>query len=110
MLKDSKKVLDRVYDKIVGDLIVISNCKHLMEESFFYNIDDSREKDLDNLADSLTVVSSDIFTLKEILEINEETINVELLEEYGLNCKMIENFHLKLELGSYHMKELNSFV
>lgn len=110
MLNDTKKVLDRMHDKIVGDLIVISNCKNLFEEELSYNIDEDMFNDYDNLADSLIVVSSDIFTMKEVLDIDKDTIDKDLLNEYGLSYNLIENFHLKLQIDSYRLKKIISLT
>lgn len=112
MLNDTKKILDRMYDKINGDLIVISECIDLFDKELNYTVteDIGKTSNLDYLADSLIVVASDIFTLKEVLNINEEIINKELLDEYNLSYNLIQNFHMKLELNSYQLKEIKTSV
>lgn len=112
MLNDTKKVLDRIYDKINGDLIVISECVDLFDKELNYtlNEDNGDTTNLDYLADSLIVVASDIFTLKEVLNIDEETINKELLDEYNLSYNLIQNFHIKLELKSYYLRKIKTSV
>ncbi|BDE75786.1 hypothetical protein [Staphylococcus phage S6] len=112
MLNDTKKILDRIYDKINGDLIVISECKDLFDKELNYTLTEGNEEttNLDYLADSLIVVASDIFTLKEVLNIDEETINNELLAEFKLSYRMIQNFHMKLELNSYKLKKIKTSV
>ncbi|QQM14567.1 hypothetical protein CPT_MarsHill_033 [Staphylococcus phage MarsHill] len=112
MLNDTKKVLDRMYDKINGDLIVISECIDLFDKELNYTVTEGNERtsNLDYLADSLIVVASDIFTLNEVLNIDEETINNELLSEFKLSYRMIQNFHMKLELNSYQLKEIKTSI
>ncbi|WRM43350.1 hypothetical protein [Staphylococcus phage LY01] len=112
MLNDTKKVLDRMHDKINGDLIVISECIDLLDEELNYTVNEDNKEttNLDCLADSLIVVASDIFTLNEVLNIDEETINKELLEEFKLSYRMIQSFYMKLELSSYKLKKIKTSV
>ncbi|QPI17023.1 hypothetical protein [Staphylococcus phage vB_StaM_SA1] len=108
-IRESKQILlNRFSDKLNGDLMVISNFKDLFKKDFSHIIDDYvGESNLDCLAESITVVSSDLFTLKEVLNIDIETINEVLLKEFELDYEMVQKFNIQLEVKSYKIKKLS---
>lgn len=108
-IRESKQILlNRFNDKLNGDLMIISRFKDLFKKDFSHIIDGYvGESNLDCLAESITVVASDLFTLKEILDIDVETINEGLLKEFEMDYEMIQRFNIQLEVKSYKIKELS---